>query len=586
MPVPRLLAKALSPRAGVGDSPGAPGAARRRSALILSCLLLSSGVATATVAWHAAPAGDETAHVAAGLYYWRFGRFDVYTVNPPLTELIAAAPVAAAGYVPDWTAYRGRHGFREEWTLGADWLAANGRRGLTLVWLARLALIPVVAAGGWVCYLWSRDLFGATSASGGFAAGTLSCVLWCFNPSLLAHGGLVAADAAAAAAGVAAGYAFWRFLRRRDWRTALAAGLLLGLANLTKTTWVLLFVLWPALRLTWLIAERRDAPAGGSGRPRPGREAASLGLVLAVGLVVLNAGYGFDGSFTPLGEYGFVSETLSGRADGGVGNRFADTPLAGLPVPAPRDWLLGVDLQRRDFEEPHPAYLFGVWREGGWWHYYLAVFAVKEPAGLLLLLLLAVCANVARGGPRARDLLVVAAPAAAVFLTVSSQTALNRYPRYLLPAYGFLFVWCGGAVRAASTRPRGAAVLFCGCASVAAGLSSLPYPHAYFNLAAGGPLRGHLHLSHSALDAGQSARALAVWQRDHPESPLDGVAGPCRVPPALYGLPDRGVPPIPRPGRWAVSAERLTRPAYAAWAAEEPEVIVGGNMRVYAIRAD
>ena len=48
---------------------------------------------------------------------------------------------------------------------------------------------------------------------------------------------------------VGATYVFWRYLRNPTWRWAVLAGLMLGLAELTKFSLVLLYAYWPFL---WL----------------------------------------------------------------------------------------------------------------------------------------------------------------------------------------------------------------------------------------------------------------------------------------------------------------------------------------------
>ena len=549
---------------------------RLRSPAAVAVLLCVQAALLAHVAATAAAVTDETAHLAAGLAQWRFGRFDAYSVNPPLVKAVAAVPLALGGSRVDWRPYSPRHGTRKEWDLGRAWVDANGTAASDLLTRARWAVVPLVVIGGWVCARWASDLHG------GRWAGPLACGLWCLNPSLLANGALATPDAAAAAAGVGAGYAFWRFLNDRRLSTAVLAGAAAGVANLCKMTWVFLFGLWPLLWAFWLLRDRGRDGAVERGR---GREAALICVVLATACFTLNAGYGFDGTGTPLGGFRFVSRTLGG--DDAPGNRFAVGPLAGLPAPVPRDWLLGVDLQRRDFEEPARCYLFGEWREGGWPHYYAAAFLVKEPTGFFLLAAVAAWGS----GLRRRDAVVLLAPAAAVFLLVSSQTAMNRHPRYLLPAYGFLLVWAAGAARFPAafrgrSRRAAAVVVAVGAAAYgAAGVSCHPHPHAFFNLPSGGPLRGHESLADTATDWGQPLRALGRWQAAHPDRPLDGIADVGLDPHRLYGLTDAPVPPRPRPGRWALSARLLAEPRYAGWAALEPSEIVGGNMRIYELDA-
>ena len=77
-----------------------------------------------------------------------------------------------------------------------------------------------------------------------------------------AHGSLITPDAGAAALGVAGSYLFWRWLDCPNWSRAVLAGLVLGLIELTKMTWLILFGLWPALGLLWVVSSPTGRRAG------------------------------------------------------------------------------------------------------------------------------------------------------------------------------------------------------------------------------------------------------------------------------------------------------------------------------------
>ncbi|MFG0336263.1 MAG: hypothetical protein ACF8TS_23135, partial [Maioricimonas sp. JB049] len=179
-----------------------------------------------------------------------------------------------------------------------------------------------------------------------------------------------------------------------------------------------------------------------------------LTTALLLGLYVLNLGYAYDGTFTRLQDYTFVSTTFTGLEEPGEpGNRFSESWPGHIPVPLPQQYLLGVDLQKKDFEDySQPSYLRGEWKEGGWWYYYLYGLAVKTPHGTQFILLLAILTLLlrrARPGKTAAagDLLVLLTPAAAVLVLVSAQTEFNHHLRYVLPIYGFTFVFCGVTIR-------------------------------------------------------------------------------------------------------------------------------------------
>src|SRR5690606_13628848 len=151
-------------------------------------------------------------------------------------------------------------------------------------------------------------------------------------------------------------YTFWRWLKKPTWSQAALTGVVLGLAELAKTTLILFYPLWP---LMWL-AYRWPDRANMIGRDWL-REAGMLALRMIIGLYVLNFGYGFEGSLKPLGEFRFVSNLFTGRATDrdkeiplpareGLGedpsnrsphNRFASSWRASAPVPFPANYLVG-----------------------------------------------------------------------------------------------------------------------------------------------------------------------------------------------------------------------------------------------------
>ncbi len=428
-----------------------------------------------------------------------------------------------------------------------------------------------------MCYRWARELYGDWP-------GLLALTLWCFEPNILANAQMITPDTGATAFGLTAAYIFWKWLKRPGWMLALGAGVALGLALLTKTTWIILFALWPALWLLWQASGGRKSPDAGRPWLRRGLQ---LATTLLLGLYLLNMGYGFEGCFERLGDFRFVSETLGGpQLEGipGSSNRFAGTWLASVPVPVPRNYLLGIDVQKRDFESHYYSYLRGEWRKEGWWYYYLYGLAVKVPLGVWALALLAAVLGLTRRGYAAswRDELTVLASAAAVLTLVSAETGFNHHLRYVLPIFPFAFVWMSKAARAFERKVRWTAVLVGGAAAWAVASSLWVYPHSlsYFNEAAGGPAGGHNHLVDSNIDWGQDLLFLRDWLKDHPEArPLRLAYFGCfdpRVAGIEFTLPPPGPTGSeedsslaaeelgPRPGWYAVSVTLLRGYRYAA----------------------
>ncbi len=564
----------------------------------LIAILALHGMMVGYGAWRHSFTADEFSHLAAGLAQWRTGNHCFYRVNPPLVRMVAAIPVLFAGFSERTFPPPSTRGDEVPLSrLEEDFLAGNGPRALWLLRLARWACIPFTILGATVCFLWARSLYGS-------AGGLLAATLWCFSPTVLANAELITPDVGGAALGLAAGLALWRWLCQPAWGRALLAGLVLGLAELAKLTWVVLFLIWPLCWLGWSLSHT-------AGR-RPGawaKESAQLALVLALAIFVINAGYGFEGSFKQLGDFRFRSHALTGRRPGWggprFGNRLAEGCLARLPIPLPEQYVLGIDQQKADFDRGRYSYLAGQWRLGGWWYYYLYALAIKEPLGTWCLLLGAAGLSWLR--PRysahwAEEMLLLL-PAAAVVALVSSQTGFSHHLRYVLPALPFLFVWMG---KLGQTIPDPRCIFRYLAAlalawSVASSAAQWPHSHAYFNELVGGPLGGHRHLHDSNIDWGQDLLDLKRWLDLHREARpmglclfvmpnidlrivgIDAAAIDSRPTPAFP--PSPGAPVGPQPGWYAVSVNRIHHPErkFEYFLRFQPCGVIGGTIYIYHI---
>ena len=531
----------------------------------IACVLLT--IYAGLVAWDAYVTGpnlDEPAHLAAGISHWTFGNFDLYRVNPPLVKLIASIPVLATNYQTDWQNAKvmSAHS-RVEFHVGRDFVLKNGMNSFWYFTLARWACLPFCLLGAWTVFLWARDLYGNASA-------LIGIWLYCFCPNLIGWGASITPDSPAAATGVFAAYQFYRWLKNPTKFQTLLAGFAFGIALLTKGTWIILIPLFPVIWAGYRLFQWRDArralsssalapelpqvvtpvtaevPATTAvptsqvrlpvlntspqpaGRPETSASAGApsapkLAVILVLGVYLLNFGYGFEGSFQFLGDFRFISKSLSGEVIPPYGaNRFAGTWLHKLPVPLPANYVLGVDTQKKDFEFTTWSFLFGEQRLGGWWYYYLAGLGLKTPIGTLILFglatVLALFSRRYRTFPGAE--LAFLLPSLAVLILVSSQTGMNRYLRYVLPFVPFALIHCSriGLAVANANRWLPALTVVCLCATTVETMSVYPYSLSFFNRFAGGPLNGHNYLLDSNIDWAQDTLNLKKWYDDHPEA--------------------------------------------------------------------
>jgi hypothetical protein len=565
---------------------------RVRTALVMIMLavhgsLLAWGATRHSFAW------TEAGLLPSGLFHWKYGNFDTFRVNPPLLRMWATLPLLAMNpKLPD-VAISTDPRRRSEWDLAQQFVDANKLYAFRCLAVARWMCIPFSLFGAWICFRWAGELYGANAGLGVLA-------LWCFSPNMLAHGQMMTGDAAAAALGVTTFYVLRHWLRDPSWSLTYVLGCCIGFALTIKASWIILFGLVP---LIWVLSRILEAQWNWRVWACEG---VALGASVTLAVLVLNATYGFDGTGKRLGDYEFVSRALSGRvvsetATDWGSNRFASTWLSEIPVPLPEDFVLGLDVQKWDFDRPRWSYLRGEWQERGWWYYYLYAAAIKIPLGTWCLIVMAAVACCSAKGSlrdRVRDSLLWALPMLAIILMASSQTGLNKHFRYVLPAFPFLFLSVGSVFARGRSRIWRMLTSLALTWSIVSSLWIYPHALSYFNESVGGPLNGHRHLTSSNIDWGQDLLFLKAWYDRHPEARPLRVASYLRlVRPEAAGIEASPKPPYytddpdrrsderngPQPGWFAVDVGHLTREDgqydfYDIW---KPVGMAGYSFRIY-----
>lgn len=488
--------------------------------------------------WHNSLVIDEPYHIASGLSHFAEHNFRADQVNPPLARMISVLPLLSARPTYDRAKISNEPGARSEWLIGPSWVDLNGSDVVWQTRTARLAGIGWSALGAYLLYQLVKRYRGRD-------AGTFAVAIWCFDPTIISLAAVVTADLPCAVATIGAALTYDSLIRAErlnvNWSRRLWAGLWLGVALLVKFTLLLLPLYW----LAWGIGQQFGSSRENNRHRAPlSRIVQSWLVVSVVALGVVNTGYGFQGTFRRLESYRFVSKTFAGSVpQDGVdeprsewGNRFRGTVFAKIPVPLPEDFVLGIDVQRRDFEHPLPSYVNGRWFKHGWWWFYIYAIAIKEPIPWLCLLAWAVCRlmTVIGSRPVNTDLAWLEGLGLILFVFVSAQTGFSHHLRYVLPTYPFLILFMSsiageeqtvqknlplqneaakpGINRAAwSIWMRRVVVVW--LAGVA--IASTPYSLSYFSPISGGSSQGHRHLLYSNLDWGQGLLQLKHWVENH-----------------------------------------------------------------------
>jgi len=598
-----------------------------------------------------APTTDETTHLAAGLSYLSSHDYRLNPEHPPLLKMIGALPLMAMSVWPNTRSNEGTQALgplREAWSMAiahpmAQWYFAHhllysvrdpalSRLGVDALHVpstanlapadflndvtsmftrARLGLLALGMLLGVALFLWTSEVWGVWS-------GALAVLLFCFDPTFLAHSGLVTTDVGAAFFFFTTMWFFWRVCRRFSWANVAAFALCFGLAQVAKFTGLLLV---PIVVVIALLHERRQLA----------RAAVVIGIAFVTAYVVIWTVYGFRFSMaadparaaleeeqarTTLSQNEIAAPATDGhppirrvveeaaarkallpeypagppdvavrriRSSTAVGLFGRTLLLAHRTHLLPEGYLQGLALLESS-SIVRNSFLRGEYSATGFPDYFLWTFLYKTPLPAIVAILAAVVIGVRR---RPAGVIPFLAWPIVIYLVVSVQSNVNIGHRHILPIYPFLYLLCGSlALRWQEMAERRRAIV--AAAAVAAIVTSSLFVFgrrpssmwgkhlSYLNELGGGPDAGYTKLVDSNFDWGQDLKRLGEWLRGH------GVKEPINLlysgtaDPRYYGVrhynmalgyfAEPQLPPdgVMLPGYFAVSATHYEGAGFAA----------------------
>lgn len=484
------------------------------------------------------PNEDEIGHLPAGVSIWKFNRFDLYRVNPPLVHIVSGIPGSFGRSDYQFEMMNDLVGRRPEFAIGNEHLLRKGLAVHGDFILPRLCCLCFSLLAVWILAEWAFEVTGTCGS-------ICITILWCFCPNILAHAQTIVPDVGAVAMGVLLSFAAWKYVQRPSRLGAASTGFWFGMAMLSKLTWLTGAASIPvAIVVCSLLKPFRHKRTYSS-------ILLDLLAFVGVGLLVLNSGYLFEGTCTPLSKYEFCSDALGGSQAGPStpNNRFQNSFMGMLPVPLPRNFVLGVDYLRYEVESKKWSYLNGEWKNGSWWYYYLVTTAVKTPLPSLLGAFLGVIMIFRHGSPSLRaSVLLLCIPSAIAFASVSLQGGFNHHHRYVLFIYPALFFLMAGLCSLERNQARWQKLTVSLCIlSTVSSLWVSPHFLSYFNALVGGPNHGWKVLSNSNIDWGQDLLLVDQWLRSHPECRPCGLEMQYSgLTPSFFGLEDVDIPRLQR----------------------------------------
>lgn len=529
--------------------------------IALGVILLVSAVRVASTWAVFSQTYDEGTHIAAGLEWLTFGRYDSEPQHPPLARIAAAIGPYLAGA-------------RIRATLP---LPAQGNEILhsgsytKMLSLARAGILPFFLLSVVVVWFYARQL-------GGNVAAVAAALLYANLPPVLAHAGLATTDMAVTAGLISAVALLHLWLLKPSRTLAVLLGLALAAAFTSKFSAPLFFA---AAAVATIVAV---ADSGLATKVPSKRLVPHLLIVAAVCSLSVWSVYRFH--FEPLhGHHLFL---VQGWLDGSALHRAIEPQLRAVPIPAP-EIVSGIAEMLIHNREAHNSYLFGEHKVGSWWYYFPIAVAVKTTLGFLAIALISAFILVRRAlGDRTWWSIAAPIFAALAVLVVCLPMSINIGIRHVLPIYPLLAVaaGCGVAILWRRSWPHRAAVVALVVLELVVSARAHPDYLPYFNLLAGPRPEGVL--LDSNLDWGQDLLRLSRRCRELGIRELRfsyfGTADLAKHDlPALLAVPYEK----PLPGWFAVSEGNIGSPTYPVtfpWLDRyEPVERVGKSIRLYYI---
>ncbi len=236
-------------------------------------------------AFRISPVNDEYGHFYAGCLGWDTGRQDVFNVNPPVIRRIATL---AHVFRPIPLGEIASQKDRFEFDAGMQMHCRFPDRFITNLRIGRMLIAGFAIAGAWILSRYAREL-------GGPKAANVACLLWMFQPQVIAHGSLITSDIPVATAMLFVCWMLERAVANPSLPRLGVVGGALGLAVSIKFT---ALIMLPVILL---------ALAGQVGRTGLRTLIRGTFLVLVCPISLIGTVYGFQGFGRPLGSYVFVS---------------------------------------------------------------------------------------------------------------------------------------------------------------------------------------------------------------------------------------------------------------------------------------
>lgn len=439
---------------------------------------------------------DELYHIPSGLSVALSGQQTVDVTHPPLAWMGTGYLLKYSGVkVPELATNTQGLNFDDSAWMGRRILFDQSDQSLTywsVLTRARLPMLFWPLLGMLVLYRLGSYLFNGRVAM-------LTCCLFSTDPLLLGHAILVNNDVAIMAMFSASFLTFLRFIARPNWRRALLAGCIFGLAMGTKFTALALlpiFVACIALRVIWKYPLRRKhrqgiIPSLITGLPSPMK---LIGTAATAAIVLWGIYFFQVGHLSSQHQFDYTPKFQS-----------AVQKIHDPAIPAP-SFLTGLAYQISHSAKGHTNFFDGKLSMLGSPLYFPQMMAMKLPIGTILAVGLGLLIWLIHR--RHWQMMLLLAVPVGAYLYVSVTGKVNIGMRHLMPILPLLYMM--GMVGLQRLGKGLVPVLLILVAFVETAMIHPNYL-SFFNVAAGGVDHADRYVADSNLDWGQDFQLLADW---------------------------------------------------------------------------
>lgn len=391
---------------------------------------------------------------------------------------------------------------------GNDRLIRIGSR----FYVARSVTIFFSCLVAFLVFYWARKLYG-------FIPAVFSLLLYVLDPNIIAHSQLVTTDLYATGTIAFAFFCLWIFANDRTRRNGLWCAFALGVSQLAKYTAIVLYPLFLIALLSfdlskWGRAMRKKETAGKFIL----RYLKYTFVAALVSIIVINAGFLFNRTFTPFGEFTFRSKVFQGIQN-------ALPILTQLRVPVPYPYLQGIDLIR--FNEQTGASYGNIYLLGhlsavkGFPGYFIVASLLKVPIATQVILILALILYFSRKDQRIdffrnEIFLLLFVAVFTVYLNFFYNAQIGI--RHFLPVFPLLYVFSGNLFAGWNDFSAVQKSLSWGLIAylLASTFSYYPYNISYFNEIVWDRTQAYKYLADSNIDWGQGRKELREYLSNNP----------------------------------------------------------------------